>query len=117
METEIFVVIECGYEGIENLSYATTDSKLAVERTKSLRAEILAAKEHKKKVLEEFGDEEDENCHDAWTRMYLSGELDHKEHDLEYKDPDSICLQKWDGNKFSCACTELGCPGEKSWIM
>lgn len=118
MNSEIFVVIRCGYEGIESLVYACVDEKYASEKVKSLRQDILDARNHREEVLKEFGDQEDENLCDAWDRMYFDKKISGKEHeDSKYREPDSYCVQKWDGKVFSCVCKELGCEPEKSWLM
>ena len=33
------------------------------------------------------------------------------------KNPDSYCVQKFDGERFDCACDELKCNPTQSWIM
>lgn len=118
MNSEIFVVIVCGYEGIEKLVFATAYSVAAANKVSELRNDIIQARKHRDEVLKEFGDQEDENLCDAWDRMYFDKKITEKEHsDSKYREPDSYCVQKWDGNKFSCVCKELGCEPEKSWLM
>lgn len=103
-----FVVIRCGHEGIENLVYASRDGKDASAKVLSMRSEILAAQAR----MAACGGE------DAYDRMLHDKEIDFTEYtNATYNNPDAICVQKWDGRGFSCACAELGCKSGKPWFM
>ncbi len=115
---KLYVVIRCGYEGIESLVFGSLNGTEASNKVKSLRQDILNAVAHRKKVLDEFGREEDENFSDAWDRMYYEGKISNKEHDnSKFMEPDAYCVMKFDGDKFSCACKELDCEPDKNWAM
>lgn len=115
---EVFVVIQCGHEGIENLVYATADGSDAANKVFELRNDIVEARKHMDEVLAEFGDQEDENLNNAWDRLLYEDKISSKEYDnSKYIEPDAYCVQKWDGKVFSCVCKELGCEPEKSWLM
>lgn len=51
----IFVIVECGFEGIERLIFATTDSEVAVSKINELKQNILNAKEKIKKLASDNG--------------------------------------------------------------
>jgi hypothetical protein len=115
--SNIFVVIRCGYEGIEKLIYASADGKDASLMVKNLRQDIFNAREHRKKVFEEFGEGVDEEYNDVWDKMYCDKKITEKEWNDSHTEPDSYCVQKWDGQNFSCACKELDCEPENTWLM
>lgn len=120
--SDFFVVIRCGYEGIEKLVYASADGKDASLKVKNLRQDILNAREHRKKVLEEYGEGVDGNCNDIWDKdiwdkMYCDKKITEKEWNDSHTEPDSYCVQKWDGQQFSCTCKELDCEPENTWLM
>lgn len=113
-----FLIIECGCEGIEGLLYSTSDEKEASEKIQLLKSKIIKAKEHRDNVLKEFGTDEDEEFQDAWDRMMMDKTIDYEEFsNAKYKDENSYCAQKWDGEKFSCVCQELGCAPNQTWYM
>lgn len=114
----VFVVIQCGYEGIEGLVYASAEGSNASAKVKTLRAEILNARERMKKILAEHGEEEDEDFNTYYDRMLHKKEIEWEEYNnAKYREPDAYCVQKWDGQKFSCVCKELDCEPEKVWFM
>jgi len=116
--TEIFVVIKCGYEGIEGLIYATNDASDAVNKVKTLRQEILKAKERMNKILAEHGNEEDENYDNYYDKMLKNKEIEWDEYvKAKYENINAYCVQKWDGKKFSCVCNELGCEPSETWLF
>lgn len=114
----VYVVIKCGYEGIEGLIYSTLNADEATEKVKTLRDEILRAKSRMNKIIEEFGNEEDEDYNTHYDRMQLAGEISYEEYSMaKYDKPDAFCAQKWDGKSFGCACKELGCEPDEVWLM
>lgn len=115
---EVFVVIQCGYEGIEGLIYATADGEEASAKVKSLREKILQAQERMKAILAEHGEEEDDEFRNYYDRMLEKDEITWEEYDnAKYNNPDSYCVQKWDGEQFKCVCKELDCEPNKMWLM
>ncbi len=119
MIQEAYLIIEQGYEGIQNILYLTTDPTEALNKVMEYKNEIIKAKEHKAKVLEEFGDEEDDDYYNEWDRMYLKHKtITYKEHDnANYKNIDDFCVIKWNGKEFGgCVCTELGCPPSENKV-
>lgn len=119
MIKEAYLVIEQGYEGIQGLLYLTLNAEEARDKVMELKNSIIKAKEHKAKVLEEFGSEQDENYYTEWDRMCIVHEtIQFEEYDkAEYKNPDDYCVVKWDGTEFSgCRCTEVGCPPSETKI-
>jgi hypothetical protein len=114
----IYVVIKCGYEGIEGLIYSTLNADDASTKVKALRDEILSAKNRMNKINEEFGIEEDEHFNTHYERMYLAEEISCEEYSMaKYDNPDAFCVQRWDGEKFECVCKELDCEPSKMWLM
>jgi len=114
----VFVVIKCGYEGIEGLIYATLNADEATEKVKTLRDEILSAKSRMNKINEEFGEDEDEDYTTHYDRMQRNGEISYEEYSMaKYDKPDAFCAQKWDGKSFGCACKELNCEPDEMWLM
>jgi len=114
----VYVVIKCGYEGIEQLVYATLNAEEVTEKVKTLRDEILSAKSRMNKINEEFGEEEDEDYNTHYDRMQISGEITWEEYSMaKYSNPNAYCAQKWNGKSFGCACKELNCEPDEMWLM
>jgi hypothetical protein len=113
-----YIIIQCGYEGIEGLIYLTRDSTQAVAHINAIRGSIITAVDRRNKILEQHGAEKDEDYNDHYDRMHYNYEISEEEyHNAKFRNPDSYCIQKWDGNKFSCVCKELGCETSKQWLM
>jgi len=116
--TENYLIIKCGYEGIDRLVYLTSYPSDAIEKINLLRKKVLDAIEKKNKIFAERGEEVDENFDDIYDRMLSDGEIEWEEYNLgKYEDPDSYCIQKWDGESFKCVCDELKVSPSKSWLM
>jgi len=114
--SEIFVIIKYGFEGIDKLVYVTNSADDASDKVKSLRQETLNAKERMQRILSEHGDEEDENFDNYYDRMLKKKEIEWSEYEkAKFENPDAYCVQKWDGQKFSCACQEIGCEPSEMW--
>ena len=62
-------------------------------------------------------DLDDDDLCDVWDKMYADGELNKNYYKNSKKNPDSYCVQKFDGERFDCACDELKCNPTQSWIM
>jgi len=87
---EAYLIIKTGCEGIEELCFLTSLPKEAIEKTMELKRTILEEKEKAK------------------IRDRKDGFSNHESfYDFIYN-PDFYCVQKWDGEKFKCACSELG---------
>lgn len=126
----LYLVIECGYEGIERLVFPTLDAKEASDKVLEIRKKIIELQKRRFEVLEKFGKDkdgeylEDEHCQDAWDRMGLSeksggtGELTSEEWKMgRHGEPDAYCVRKWDGKSFECVCKELKVEPEKNWMF
>ncbi len=118
---ESYIVIKCGHEGIEKLLYHTGSSQDAVNKVMELRKHISEAKEHRKQVYEASGivpDEDGYYIDDPWAKQLEDKLITSEEYfDAQYGEPDSYCVQKWDGKIFSCACKDLGCEPSEGWLM
>ena len=90
----MYLVINTGYEGIEELYWLTNDSQEAVNKKKEL--EIVSIKNLIDGAYK-FEDEE--------TDSFIIEEI--TDNDIQ-RVRDLICIQKWTGDKFVCACAELG---------
>ena len=115
---ELYVIVRCGYEGIEKLVYPTLSQDDAVNKIKELRKNITDAIEHKNKVLEEFGTGIDENLDTIWDKMLFDKKITYEEYEnSNHINPDSYCIRKWSGNEFYCACKELDVEPSEPWLM
>lgn len=96
--TEIYVIIETGYEGIEALLYATTDKNQITEKVKQLRKKAIQEKIRLRKEMSKHWREEGhpELCEPESL-------TDEEKQNIE----DFICVQKWNGKKFDCVCQEF----------
>jgi len=81
---DIFLVIETGYEGIEQLCWLTDSPKEAIKKLKFFRRKEWKKRKRiykgRPKILQP-------------KRRYVW---------------DFFCIQKWDGKEFKCVCSELG---------
>lgn len=100
----IFLVIQQGYEGIQELIYASTNVDSCLTRLKFIKADISL----QKKRLLEVGKEK-------WQEMFDNEEISFKEFSAgKWLDSDDYCLQKFDGENFACCCNEFGIGPSKS---
>ena len=86
---EAYLIIQTGYEGIEQLNYLTSLPTLAIKRLEQIYEEI---------------DNNSERDPDGWRE---ENNFIAKRHQIQ-KDKDFYCIQKWNGKKFDCACHLLG---------
>lgn len=104
----IHVIIYCGFEGIEELIFASTNEQEAINKLIELRTAANEIKEESSQYTEDQKDEmldsEDPETK-AKARRILFG-----------KDPDAYCIMSFDGDKFKCSCQELGVAPNKSWL-
>lgn len=125
----LYLVIKCGYEGIDELVFPTLDATEAANKVLEIRKKIDELQKRRIEVLEKFGkDDKGEYLHDAhyqdaWDRMGLpkgengTGEITSEEWDMgRHGEPDAYCVRKWDGNKFECVCKELNVEPSENWM-
>lgn len=105
----INVIIYCGYEGIENLVFASTDTDETKKKILELRAEANARKAEGDKYTEEqreaMLDSEDIEVQKEYHRIFYDG-----------KEPDRYCVMTFKDNEFKCSCNELGVAPKESWL-
>ena len=116
--SEIYVVVECGYEGIEKLLYASPDKEAAAKYVHDKRAKVLELRERRKGVLAAAGQSESEDLdEDAWDKALFEKQITHEEWKMgKYTDPDAYCAQVYAGEKFECCCKEIGVAADKNWF-
>ena len=50
--------------------------------------------------------------------MYFENTISHEEYEnSNHINPDSYCIRKWNGEKFSCVCKELDVEPSQPWLM
>jgi len=87
---EIFLLIETGYEGIQQLCWLSEDKEEILKKRDVFINDKIKQKEEDNKILkQEIPDFEPSPVRE---RQYYA---------------DFFCVQKWDGKEFSCACGEL----------
>lgn len=88
--TKKFLLIETGYEGIEQLCWLSSDKEeILRKREEFINAKIKQKEEDNKLLKQEMPDFEPFPVRE---RQYYA---------------DFFCIQKWDGKEFSCDCGEL----------
>jgi hypothetical protein len=114
---EHYLLIKCGYEGIEQLIMPSYEPNTLIDKINDIRNKIMTAKEHRKRVNTEAGQDEN-TVVDAWGDMYVAEEITGDEWDLGLEEPEAYCIQKWDGVCFNCCCRELNVNmNDKTWLM
>lgn len=102
-----YLVIKCGHEGIEELTFLTDDSDKAKQKVLDLRQSIIDAKAEREKYTE-----------DEWDELHESGKIPFDTFMKgEYGNPNQYCAQKWTGEKFECCCKELDVSPSEMWFM
>jgi hypothetical protein len=84
----MYLLIETGDEGIEDLCYLSDSSVVILDK----RKEFIA-----KKISLEA---------ELWKNE--SPEFREERMPSEERISDYFCVQQWDGEKFNCACSKLG---------
>jgi hypothetical protein len=103
---EHYLLIKCGYEGIEQLVMPSNEPDVLVKKINDIRNKIITAKEHRKRVNAAAGQDEN-TVVDAWGDLYVAQKITEEEWDLGLEEPRAYCIQKWDGVCFNCCCKEL----------
>jgi len=95
--TEAYLLMKCGYEGIEELTFLSNDVKEITEKLNSVYSDI----DERIKLKLEYTEEEIEN---------LLNKNDFKLYDklAHIPDKESYCIQRWNGIEFKCCCKDLG---------
>jgi len=89
MTEKDYVIIEVGHEGIYKLWYLAKEEVKAKEMVSKIK-KIVAAK--RLRYLQKYKD--------SYRKRHNAEEAQEAE--------DTICVQEWDGKKFSCCCEKLG---------
>ena len=110
-----YLLIKCGYEGIEDLIYLTTDRDIIVEKITKIRDKINKNKENFEKIINELGlDKEDD---EAIQKAMLNNDVKYKKYrSYMYENPDQYCIRYWNGKNFSCHCKELDVKPTETWL-
>lgn len=115
-----YLLIKCGYEGIDGLLFLTDDPELAKSKIVEFRQKVVDAK---MKVINaakangittdgiEFRDVKymlEEKIGMEQSCEFYSDEL--------YDEEDQYCINVWNGEEFKCCCKELGVEPKKMWL-
>jgi len=101
-----FLIVETGFEGINEILYFTEDAvevvkKIEEYRTKKVEDEIKMNKELNK------------DCEREGSELRWPTELAPEQ---EQSLKDFICVMAWNGKKFKCVCSKLGVkPSQTMW--
>jgi len=115
--TNIYVIIQAGYEGIEGLLYASIIKSEAIEDLNRRRQAILYDKARMEVILKEHG-QDINDIETEWDVMYVTGKITDEEYSNgKYTESDSICIQLFDGKEFKCVCNEEDVSPNKTWLM
>jgi len=95
---DLYLIIETGYEGIESLLYVTKSTKRAKEKLLYYKEKAIKDKIAMRK---RFNKDWDKEGHPEFKE---SEELTEEE---KQKLRDFICVQKWNGKEFDCACSDF----------
>ena len=112
---EQYLIIKCGYEGIEKLSYLTDNPEDAKKKILSIRKDI---QDNCDKV-KDLGIDIDG---DYWElsekvgKLYIDEKISQEIYASFSDNPDQYCVQKWNGKDFECCCKELGVESSETWL-
>ena len=112
---EQFLIIKCGYEGIEDLCYLTNDSKDVIYKILSLRKDIQDNRDKVKDFdIDLDGDEWE--VKEKISELYVDEKISYEVYSSFSDNPDQYCVQKWNGKEFNCCCKELGVEASETWL-
>jgi hypothetical protein len=97
---ELYLITIRGEEGIEKIVYPTINKEDAINTLNQILKEL---DESQKKYGEMWRNGEIDKLCD----MLFEKKITQKELDYAHQDPDEYCIMKWNGENFSCNCTEL----------
>ena len=113
-KNEAYLLIQCGYEGIEGLLHLSESKEEVISKINELRAEIKRVNYKIAELTKEF---DVENIRELEIEdLVKAGKITWEESHLSYTEADSYCIMKWDGKEFKCVCSELGVSPEQSWL-
>jgi hypothetical protein len=105
-EKIINLIIYCGWEGIEELVYAST----SIEDTKRKLLELRTEADIVKVEASTYDTEEKQDAlEESDMRKYADLFIHNKEADM-------YCVQSFKDGKFSCTCSEFGMAPNKQWL-
>lgn len=105
----INVIVYCGYEGLEELVFASTNDEETKIKMNELKADAIKRNEEAEKFSYDERNELLESEKDEDQELYSKLFFD-------LKDADRYCVMTYDGTKFKCTCNELGVAPSKQWL-
>jgi hypothetical protein len=100
---EIYLVIEVGYEGIDNILRGFSNPKQALQFYEDERKRILESKDEEYSLMD---NEDNEIIHPGRGKYWRE------------KKADRLCIQKViDTESAKCVCRELGLPEKNEMIL
>ena len=118
--SSFYLLIKCGYEGIEQLIMPSNEPMVLINEINRIRSQINVIKEKKIQLAKENNIDINDiyKVDEFWGDLYVDGTITNEEFDLSDEDPKSFCIQKWNGNNFNCCCKELNVNVDDSvWLM
>lgn len=107
MEDKIInLIIYCGWEGIEELVFASTNVEDTKKKLLELRAKADLVKEEASQYdTEEKQDELEEKDMNKYADLFIHN-----------KNADQYCVQSFKEGKFSCTCAEFNAAPKENWL-
>lgn len=112
----INVIIYCGYEGIEELVFASDDEE-------ETRKKIMELKEEAKLAAVEASKYSEDQKYEMMNSLLDGDDEESMKRSEEYnkifnsrQDPDRYCVMTYDGKEFKCNCNELGVSPKETWL-
>ena len=106
----IHVIVYCGYEGIDELVFASVDVEDVKRKIKELRTAADLQKTEAAKYTEdqeeEMEESEDPEVLKEYSRIFLGK-----------KDANRYCVMTYDGKSFECTCNELDVSPDDVWLF
>ena len=106
----INVIVYCGFEGIEELVFASSSDEETINKMYELKAEcdaldVEASTYGSEDELEDLLDkEEDRDLARKYAKL------------LNHNKADRYCVQTYSDGKFKCSCNELGVSPKEPWL-
>lgn len=98
---------------VKSIEFAVFDANSAILEAVALHSRIATCNRKRKKfvadVEPDFGPIYDEAKEfEVWSTAPMLGLISPKEFRYSFYDPAGICVKKFDGERFHCACNDLG---------
>lgn len=127
-KNEMFIIVRCGYEGIEEICWGGTIRKEAEQKIQEYKQAVVDLKKRLREAVPISEGKDDEHDFDRWDaesewlhnereagRLGILAEV----YSIREMEPDRYCVMKYEegDTRFQCCCSEMKVSLEQPWLM